>query len=331
MKVIMVLLCVLWGVFAFLFYRGIYARHVRHKDYADFAKATYQSVQTHFTELKDKSRSLVVDKGFNVKDDSAWTEALETFISNIVAPALKPATRSRINASPAVSKDFSTLALNFVLDLIAHERMPSGYDLEAVIKSIEATDDVMAFFSGTPKYLPGKEVRTRLAVLLVAAGLFATADHSYAANGVPFSPLAACNALIDEDGFQPHASGYTELYDGVYSCATPYKELGSGALPNNVALYGKGTAREVTRVKLMLNVNVTSRTAQDTKTLAKLCTKMIASASGESPQGLEKQIAQGKPFEQQYQGYRFFLTKTVWSTGKGFELNCGIATKDHKE
>lgn len=331
MKATMVLLCVLWGVFAFLFYRGIYARYVRHKDYADFAKATYQSVQAHFTELKDKSRKLVVDKGFNIKDDSAWTEALETFVSSVVAPALKPATLHRIKTSPAISKDFSTLAINFTLELIAHERMPSGYDLQTVIKNIEVTGDVMAFFSGTPKYLPGKEVRTRLAVMLIAVGLFAISDQSYATNGEPFSPLAACNALIDEDGFLPNASGYTELYDGVYSCATPYKDLGSEALPNNVALYGKGTASEVTRVKLMLNVNVASKVAQDTRTLAKLCTKMIASVSGESPQGLEKQIAQGKPFEQQYQGYRLFLTKTVWSTGKGFELNCGIATNDNKE
>lgn len=137
--------------------------------------------------------------------------------------------------------------------------------------------------------------------------------------------------MVDVPGFQPNTSGYSELYDGVFSCATRYKELGNQALANNVALYGKGTVHEVTRVKLMLNVNVASRGAQDTKLLGSLCTKMIANVAGAAPPSFEQKVAQGKAFQQSFDGYRVYLDKIVWPTGKGYELNCGIATAKHEE
>jgi len=166
----------------------------------------------------------------------------------------------------------------------------------------------------------------------VLAGLmFLTAGNSYASDGEGFSPSTACRVLARTPGFKPNPSGYSELYDGVYSCGTPYKYLGSQELPNNVALYGRGTADEVTRVKLMLNVNVLSRAAADTKALAALCTKMIGALAGSVPVEFGKKASLGKPFDDQFKGYRVFLTKEVWSTGKGFELNCGIATLSHED
>lgn len=170
-----------------------------------------------------------------------------------------------------------------------------------------------------------------LSALALAALAFSAASASHAADGKGFSPATACKVLERTPGFKPNPSGYAALYDDVYSCGTPYKDLGSQDLPNNVALYGRGTKDEVTRVKLMLNVNVESRAAADTKALAALCTKMIQGLTGSVPAEFGKKASQGKPFEEQFQGYRVFLTKEEWPTGKGFELNCGIATLNHEE
>ncbi|EFW77315.1 Uncharacterized protein AC496_0421 [Pseudomonas savastanoi pv. glycinea] len=331
MNASMTAICVMWAGFTFLFYRGLYLRRVRHAAYAEFARATFAAVQAHFPELKSKSSSLVIDKGFGVKDDEAWQDALHTFISHRVVPELPPRTRESLKASPSARKDFSTLTVNLVLTLVAHQSMPETYDLTEVIDSIEQPEDAITFLSGTPKFKPHKEVLTRLAAAVLAIGLMGGTSASYAASGEAFSPLSACNALADIDGFQPSKSGYIELYDGIFSCATPYKELGKQVLPNNIALYGRGTASEVTRVKLMLNVNVSSLGARDTKLLASLCTKMITHVVGTPTSGLEQKIAQGKPFNQPFYGYNVYLDKTVWGTGKGYELNCGIATQNNKE
>lgn len=331
MNALMAAICIAWAGFSFLFYRGLYHRRVRHAAYAEFARATFTAVQAHFPELKSKSSSLVIDKGFGVKNDEAWQEALHTFISHRVVSELSPRTRDSLKASPSASKDFSTLTVNLVLTLVAHQSMPETYNLTEAIASIEEPEDPFSFLSGTPKFKPQKEVLTRLAIAVLAVGLMGGASPSNAASGEAFSPLSACSALADIDGFQPNKSGYVELYDGIFSCATPYKELGNQALPNNIALYGRGNASEVTHVKLMLNVNVSSHGAQDAKLLASLCTRMITNVTGNPASDLEQKIAQGKPFRQPFHGYSVYLDRTLWGTGKGYELNCGIATQNNKE
>jgi hypothetical protein len=330
-KALLILSTIGWGAFTFLFYRGLYTQHLRHKDYAAYAKAAFSAVVVHYAELKEKSVRLVVDKGFKIKDDTAWQEALETFITNIVAPQLDADTRRRIQLTTSVSKNFSTFVYHFVSYLVAQPEMPQRYDLKKAIDAIEDRGNFIAFLTASYKFMPGKEVATRLAMVLVAIGMLTSTQDSYASNGEAFTPLTACNALIDEEGFQPNPSGYTDLDGESYSCATPYKELGSGALPNNLAMYGRGTREHVTRVKIMLNVNVKGRAAADTKTLATLCAKMVSELAGSTPKDFTGKVAQGKPFEATFEGYRLFLNKTVWPTGKGFELNCGIATLDHKE
>lgn len=330
MKTIMVGACLVWAIFAVAFYRGYYLRWVRHSDYAEFAKVTFAAVLEHFAELRVKRESGIVDQGFKVIDESAWRETVSTFVTSVVLKQLKPSTRQRIKASQAVSTSFTTFADHFVSDLASHESPPDSYDLEAFIRTIESETDVAAFFNGEVKYLPGKAFVSRLAALLLAVGLFSHGQPTYAA-GAAFTPLDACNALAEVPGFQVNASGYSELSEGVYSCATPYKDLGKAGLPNNLALYGRGDATHVTRVKVMLNVNQATHAARDQKALGDVCAQMITNLVGESPAGIAKRVAQGKPFEDSFNGYRVFLDKSVWTTGKGFELNCGIATMDHKE
>lgn len=331
MKSTMVVACLVWAVFTFIFYRGYYLRWVRHSDYAEFAKVTFEAVRQHFDELKAKRQTGIIDKGFKMIDESAWRETVSTFVTNVVLGALKSKTRSRIKASQAVSTSFTTFTDNFVLQLTSQEALPENYDLKALVRSIERDTDAVAFFSGEAKYLPGKALVSRLTAVLLAIGLLTPGQPTYAAAGAPFTALDACNALTEVPGFQVNASGYSELGEGVYSCATPYKELGTAGLPNNLALYGRGTSTQVTRVKVMLNVNQTARASKDTKALAEVCTQMVTNLVGEAPADMAKRVGQGKPFEEEFDGYRVFLSKSIWSTGKGFELNCGIATMDHKE
>jgi hypothetical protein len=331
MKTTMVGLCVAWAVFTFIFYRGYYLRWVRHSDYAEFAKVTFAQVQQHFEELKAKRNNGIVDKGFKMIDESAWCETVSTFVTNIVLQSLSPKTRSRVKGSQAVSTSFTTFCDHFVKDLAAQASLPENYDIKTLISSVESDTDAVTFFTGEPKYQPGKVLISRLAAAILAIGLLAPGQPTYAAAGSPFTPLDACNALTEVPGFQVNPSGYSLLEEDVYSCATPYKELGTAGLPNNLALYGRGTSTQVTRVKIMLNVNQAANAAKDTKTLGTICTQMVSNLVGEAPADLAKRIAQGKPFEVEFEGYRLFLSKSVWATGKGFELNCGIATLDHKE
>lgn len=331
MKTTMVGVCVVWAIFAFFFYRGGYLRWVRHRDYGEFSKVTFAAVQQHFAELKARRQSGIIDKGFNVFDESEWRETVSTFVTNVVLAGLKPRTRDRIRSSQAVSTSFTTFADNFISELTAKGAVHQSYDLKAFISSIESDTDVLAFFSGEAKYLPGKAMVSRLATVLLVIGLLTPGQPTYAAAGTPFTPLDACNALTEVPGFQVNPSGYSELSEGVYSCATPYKELGTASLPNNLALYGRGTSTQVTRVKVMLNVNQAARAVKDTQALAEVCTQLVTNLAGEAPANMAKRVGQGKPFEERFEGYRVFLSKTVWSSGKGFELNCGIATMDHKE
>lgn len=327
----MIVICVAWAGFAFLFYRGIYVAKKRQRFFAVCADATFKAVSEHYDELKAKSKSLVIDKGYGVFDTSQWEEEVKRFTSEIVVNYIGRAKLNELKRDPWGSSLFGSISYRLVMDLMTLDKLPDRYELNELIASVEAEPDALSFLQGVPKFKPGMEVMTRLAMLLVVAGLAAGADKSMAAEGAPFSPIDACNALVDEDGFQPGKSGYSELSEGTYSCATPYKDLSDGVMPNNIALYARGRPDEVTRVKLMLNVNEHKHATSDTKTLAGLCEKLVAMMAGSAPVDLKAKVQTGKPFKAEFSGYNVFLDKTVWPTGKGYELNCGIATKDHKE
>jgi hypothetical protein len=327
----MLLACLIWAAFVFFYYRSILTRYIRHNQYAEYANAVFSAVGENFSELKGKSTSLVADLGYNRSDDSAWKEEVEKFVTMIVLPKLKDNTRAKFRTSPEMIKEFSTLSYNFVLDLVSYASMPTKYDLKELIASIESTGDARSLVSGRPVFKPGKEILSKLALLVLAAGTLSITEPSIAADGQAFSPMDACNALGDEEGFTPSNSGYSELSEGVYSCGTPYKDMSGGALPNNLSMYGKGSPDKVTRVRIMLNVNEKANAKRDTKELGRLCQKMIKTLAGSAPVGLAEKVASGIPFTVQHEGYRVYLEKTVWPTGKGFELNCGIATSSHKE
>lgn len=331
LKLIMVLMCLLWGAFAFFYYRSVITRYIRHKQYREYADLVFTTVAEHFSELQKKNEHLVKDLGYQKSDSTPWEREVERFINLTIAPKLSWQTKEGFLRDPRRNMEFSTLAYNFVMDLMCHSKMPAQYNLKELINSIEDNDSLKNLYDGTVHWLPGKQLGTKLAMLFLSVLVLASPEPSMASDGTAFIPMEACNALSDESGFLPTKSGYSELSDGVYTCATLYKDTPGGSMPNNFSMYGKGSPGEVTRVRIMLNVNVKKNAARDTKELGRLCQKMIEGLTGGSPAGFAAKVSKGQPFESEFSGYRTYLTKSIWPTGRGFELNCGISTLTHKE
>lgn len=329
MILILILACLAWTAFTIAYYRSAIKRKLRNQRYAEYAQVVFNSVGEFFPELKHKSQVLVKDLGFGKYDESAWHEEVIKFINLVVFPRISKGNAARIKGDPDENRTFSTLAFNFVLDLMCYANIPNGYDLDEVIASIEDQDDSKNLLSGKPVFRKGKDLVIRYAVLVLAVGALASNESVYAGNGESFSPLDACNALAEEQGFEP--DGYSELYDDVYSCGTLYKITVGGTLPNNFSMYGRGNKTEVTRVRLMLNVNQQAYAARDTKELGRLCEKMVTNLIGSAPEGFANKVAAGRAFELTHGGYRLILERKNWPTGKGYELNCVVATPNHKE
>lgn len=331
MKSYMVFFCVVWAALAFFFYRGLYISRERRKISCVFAESTVKAVRENFVELKLNSKSMVISKGYGVIDDSQWKGEVKRFVSEVVVSYVGKSLMMKAREKAWGRTLFAVLAYRIVIDLMKYDAMPDDYDARSLIDGLEDKQDALAFFKGELKFRGAAEGKAGLAMAFVLVGLSGGAGDVMAAEGEAFSPIDACNVLADEDGYQPGRSGYSELSGDSYSCATPYKDLSDSLMPNNIALYARGRPTEVTRVKLMLNVNERQNAGRDTKTLARLCEKMVITLAGSAPAGFKAKVQAGKPFKSEFSGYNLYLNKTVWPTGKGFELNCGIATKDHKE
>ncbi|WP_312125784.1 DUF6030 family protein [Pseudomonas sp.] len=323
--------CLIWGIFGFYYYKAAWARRRRNEQYKLYADAVMKAVGKNFGEMKTRKAHFVKDLGYDNVDDSAWTADVEEFVTFNVLPELPKHTRTKLNVSNDMKREFSILTYNFVIELSGHDQMPATYDLKELIDSIERQGEIRTLVDGRPLYKPRKEIAARLAILVIAIGGLSLSDVSSAAQGIAFAPVEACNALAEEEGFAPQASGYSVLSEQRYSCATIYNNTPGGSLPNNFSLYAKGSHTKVTRVRVMLNVNQRSNAGRDTKELGRLCALMVMNLTGSAPAGLSRKVAAGAPFSLQHDGYRVYLEKTSWPTGRGYELNCAIATADHKE
>lgn len=326
----MVFFCIAWAALSFIFYRGLFIKMERRKLSCLLAEATANAVRDNFSELKINSNSMIENKGYGVIDDSRWKGEVKRFVSEVATGYVGNSLMIKVRKKTWGRSLFAVLAYRIVMDLMKYQSMPEKYDAKPLIDGLENNQDIFSFFKGEPKFRAAAEVKAGLAIAFFLVILGGTSDVM-AADGQAFSPIDACNALADEDGYQPGKSGYSELNGESYSCATPYKDLSDSLMPNNIALYARGRPSEVTRVKLMLNVNERHNAGRDTKTLGRLCEKMIITLAGSAPEGFKEKVQAGKPFKSEFSGYNLYLNKTVWPTGKGFELNCGIATKDHKE
>ncbi len=319
------LITIAFSIFAFLFYRAVFVKHARALRYKAYGNAVYKSVGDHFDELKSKQAALTVDKGYGNIDDSAWKDEVINFVNLVVTKRLSGAQVNKIKTTPGFSLEFYTFCVNYILDLLCYAKLPEN-DYLGVIEDIESPSQNNIIPSRTAAFQKTKQYAGRVAVVLAVIA-FAGVEELRAAEW--FSPFDACNALIEDEGFTPSESGYHQ-YEGSeeFGCSTPYKDLGSELMPNNIALYAKGnSASAVHTVYLVLNVNVPGNGLRDLKYMSKMCGKVATGLVGQAADKFSSDVAKGKPFSTNVDGYELRLEKESWPTGRGYEYRCYVSVQ----
>lgn len=156
-----------------------------------------------------------------------------------------------------------------------------------------------------------------LTASMIAAGL---QPATAAAPGLrEIEPTAACNYLR-ESGLG--ARGWTNSYEDVYGCSSPYKELGTQyPMANNLAYYVDGKADRVSRLKLVLNVNFDPQAENARAELLKAAILLTAkSLNRELPIPIRVAIRVGRDASAEAAGVSFEVLHLDWPTGKGYEV-----------
>ena len=322
------LITLAFSVFAFLFYRAIYMNNSRMARYKAYGNAVYKAVGEHFEELKEKETRLKVDKGYGNVDDSEWKDEVVNFINLVVSKKLTASQASAIRTAPGLNLEFYTFCVNYIMDLLCYSKLPEN-DYLGVIEDIEIPSQNKLIPSRTAALHKAKQYVGRLALVFVAINA-SVYEKVEAAEG--FAPFDACNALIDEEGFTPHDSGYHQ-YEGSdeFGCSTPSKDLGNGNMPNNIALYAIGTsASNVNSVHLTLNVNFPKNGSRDLKYFSKMCGNLAARLIEQQASKFSSDILKGKPFSYVENGYGYKLEKENWPTGRGFHYRCHVSAQGSK-
>ena len=314
-----------FSVFAFLFYRAIYIKYARSARYKAYGDAVYKAVGEHFEELKLKESRLTKDKGYGNIDDSEWKEEVINFINLVVAKKLTPSRISAIKKVPGLNLEFYTFSVNYVLELLCYSKLPEN-DYLGVVEDIEVPKQNSFIAGRTAVFNKAKQYVGRLALILVAMN-YSFSDKAEATEG--FAPFDACNVLIEEDGFTPYDSGYHQYEGSVeFGCSTPYKDLGSEVMPNNIALYAVGMSESVVdSVYLVLNVNVPKNSSRDLKYFSTMCGSVATGLVGTKDFKFSSEIMKGKPFSYIEKGHEYKLKKENWPSGKGFEYRCYVSVQ----
>lgn len=314
-----------FSVFTFIFYRRIYVKYFRANRYRAYGDAVYKAVGANFAELKSKEAHLRVDKGYGNIDESEWKDEIINFINIVVAKRLSASQRNKIKTIPGLNLEFYTFCANYILDLLCYSKLPEN-DYLGVVEDIEIPNQINIIPSRTAEFHKAKQYVGRLAFVFFAIS-FSSYDNVHAAQG--FAPFDACNALIEEEGFIPHESGYHQ-YDASdeFGCSTPYKDLGREGMPNNIALYAKGmSASIVDSVYLVLNIYIPKNAKRDLKYFSKMCGNVATSLVGQQAANFSAEVVQGQPFSSIKGGYELRLEKEIWPSGKGFEYHCYVSVQ----
>lgn len=133
------------------------------------------------------------------------------------------------------------------------------------------------------------------------------------------TPAEACSFLRGE-GLS--AGSWTNQYEDVFGCSSPYRELSAGSpLPNNLAYYVDGKKTTVSTVKLVLNVNHRATAAAAHTTLSKVAQSLSLRATGERlPAALESAIRNGSRASAKVGAAVVEVVRVDWPTGKGYEI-----------
>jgi hypothetical protein len=157
-----------------------------------------------------------------------------------------------------------------------------------------------------------------LALLLGALALAALLATPLRADFKAESPQVVCQ-FLKTHGLATR--GWKQDYD-IYSCSSPYKELGSGSpLRNNLAFYVDGGIRQATSLSLVLNVNSRREAASAHAELLKAAEALCSAALGKAlPESIRTGITNGKQSSVTLERASIRLVRIDWPTGKGYEL-----------
>lgn len=143
-------------------------------------------------------------------------------------------------------------------------------------------------------------------------------EESPALNG--WSPKEACSFL------QPMlvTRGYKNDYDQEYHCSSPYKEIGSSnaGLANNLAYYATGHAKEVDKVKLVLNYNQPAEAAVATKQLVEAAKILSLKATGgELPSVILSALSKRRSVVKLSGKFQHEVKRENWPGNSGYEIH----------
>lgn len=153
-----------------------------------------------------------------------------------------------------------------------------------------------------------------------------TTDTATYTSAIGFPPAQACNFLSGNPAFS-NPSSYTPFFPEMkndYACGTKYYEVLSNpaGLSNNLSYYVRGTPESAKRIRILLNVNDESTFATANNVFQKASSDLFKSAfHRDIEQDISIALGTSTPGKWMVDGYSVQLDKTVWPTGKGFELN----------
>lgn len=137
-----------------------------------------------------------------------------------------------------------------------------------------------------------------------------------------WEPSVACGFLA---GVGLAAGKYHVEFEDRWICVSPYKDLGAGDAPNNVAVYVSGSATRATKLKLVLNVNDKASAKAALVALADIAGTLATAALGAPlPSDAVAALKAGKAESWTVAGAPVSAVRDDWPTGRGFEVSVVI-------
>ncbi|MCW8880278.1 MAG: hypothetical protein OQK04_11530 [Kangiellaceae bacterium] len=163
------------------------------------------------------------------------------------------------------------------------------------------------------QYLAAKEMKE-----IFFLGLLILVIPQSQAALVTTSKTEVCS-ILSEIGLK--TKGWKKFYGDEYGCLSPYKDIGSGVLPNNIAFYVEGNKSSAREVKLVININNNSDANLAHRELLKASKLLSRKAIGrELPKEVVKAILSGASFTKKVADSIVKVQRVNWPSGNGYEV-----------